>query len=56
MLTSGGVKALCVLALNAPLLVWRFYSFPLAAFLTNTHTHTLTHLGAHTRARAQQAS
>lgn len=50
-LTSGGVKALCVLALNAPLLVWRLYSFPLAAFLTNTHTCAHTHVRTHTHSK-----
>ena len=57
MLPSGGVKELCVLAVNAPLLHWTFYSFPLAAFLTrahtHSHTHTHTHKGTHSRFNGQ---
>jgi len=37
--SDPAVKALCVLALNAPLLVWRLHSFP-PGRLFYTHTHT----------------
>lgn len=52
MLVAGSVKELCVLALNAPLLVqWFFYSFPLAA--SHTHACVCTHGHTHFRLHKQ---
>lgn len=43
-LPAGGVKALCVLALNAPLLVWRFLLISPGSFSdARAHTHSRLH-------------
>jgi len=50
-LPSGGIKEFCVVALNAPLLVWKFSLFSPD---THTHTHRHTHTQAHTHTSAHR--